>query len=137
MWCFFWGELGAGKTVLAKGLGRGMGVDEDYAIVSPTFTLLNVYPGRLAFYHADLYRLSQAQAAELEFWMRRHERGVGRGVGRAGARDLWPAHSMRVEILAHCQDERRRAKGPGRNGQAGGQLEPIIYKRDRGILKWL
>ncbi|MRR16895.1 MAG: tRNA (adenosine(37)-N6)-threonylcarbamoyltransferase complex ATPase subunit type 1 TsaE [Deltaproteobacteria bacterium] len=53
------GELGAGKTCFACGLARGIGVDEQYVITSPTFTLINEYPGRCRFYHFDVYRLNQ------------------------------------------------------------------------------
>jgi len=53
------GELGAGKTCFTGGLARGIGVDENYAITSPTFTLINEYPGRCRFYHFDVYRLNQ------------------------------------------------------------------------------
>jgi tRNA threonylcarbamoyladenosine biosynthesis protein TsaE len=49
------GELGAGKTELAKGIAAGLGVTE--AVVSPTFTLAREYEGRLPLVHADLYRL--------------------------------------------------------------------------------
>ena len=59
------GELGAGKTVLAQGIGRGLGVTEP--IKSSSFVIMNEYDGReLRLYHADLYRLEDpAQVAEL------------------------------------------------------------------------
>lgn len=50
------GPLGSGKTVLAKGVGEGLGVDEP--VVSPTFTLVREYAARVPFVHADVYRLS-------------------------------------------------------------------------------
>jgi tRNA threonylcarbamoyladenosine biosynthesis protein TsaE len=52
------GPIGAGKTWLAGGLGRGLGVPASTRVTSPTFTLLNIHQGgRLPFYHLDLYRL--------------------------------------------------------------------------------
>jgi tRNA threonylcarbamoyladenosine biosynthesis protein TsaE len=50
------GDLGAGKTVFAKGLAAGLGI-ASADVTSPTFTLVNVHEGRLRFYHIDLYRL--------------------------------------------------------------------------------
>lgn len=50
------GELGAGKTVFAKGLAAGLGIDPA-GVTSPTFTLINAHEGRLRLYHVDLYRL--------------------------------------------------------------------------------
>lgn len=50
------GELGSGKTVFAKGLAAGLGIDPA-DVTSPTFTLVNSHEGRLRFYHIDLYRL--------------------------------------------------------------------------------
>jgi len=52
------GELGTGKTVLAKGVARGLGVKEN--ILSPTFTLLKEYAGKVPLYHLDAYRLHGA-----------------------------------------------------------------------------
>lgn len=52
------GELGSGKTCLTQGLAQGLGVAENVPVVSPTFTLINEYPGRLPLVHLDVYRLS-------------------------------------------------------------------------------
>lgn len=54
------GDLGAGKTLFAKGIARGLGVVDWYYLNSPTFTLINEYQGRLPLYHFDLYRLGDA-----------------------------------------------------------------------------
>ncbi len=51
------GDLGCGKTVFVQGLAQGLDVPADFYITSPTFTLINEYPGRLPLLHADLYRL--------------------------------------------------------------------------------
>jgi tRNA threonylcarbamoyladenosine biosynthesis protein TsaE len=53
------GELGAGKTCFTGGLARGLNIGDDYTITSPTFTLVNEYPGRCRLYHFDVYRLNQ------------------------------------------------------------------------------
>jgi tRNA threonylcarbamoyladenosine biosynthesis protein TsaE len=51
------GDLGSGKTAFAQGLAGGLNVPESCIVTSPTYTLVNEYPGRLPFYHVDLYRL--------------------------------------------------------------------------------
>jgi tRNA threonylcarbamoyladenosine biosynthesis protein TsaE len=58
------GALGAGKTCLAQGIGRGCGVTE--ALISPTFTLVHEYASAKnsgALYHVDLYRIAGAREA--------------------------------------------------------------------------
>lgn len=60
------GELGAGKTHFIKGLASGVGVKKSRYLSSPSFTLVNEYPGRVCFYHIDLYRLeTEKEAADL------------------------------------------------------------------------
>jgi len=53
------GELGAGKTCLAQGIGRGLRVAE--AVKSSSFVLVNEYHGRLTVHHADLFRLDDPE----------------------------------------------------------------------------
>jgi tRNA threonylcarbamoyladenosine biosynthesis protein TsaE len=55
-----WGQLGSGKTVLAKGISSGLGIKKD-EVISPTFVLMRCYAGRIPVYHFDLYRLSQPE----------------------------------------------------------------------------
>ena len=52
-----YGDLGAGKTLFAKGLADGFGVLDVDDVSSPTFTLINQYSGRMKIYHIDLYRI--------------------------------------------------------------------------------
>lgn len=56
------GPLGAGKTLLIKGIGAALGIDDE-DVTSPSFTLVNPYQGRLQLYHIDLYRLDQGASA--------------------------------------------------------------------------
>lgn len=57
------GSLGAGKTVIAKGIAEYLNINE--AIVSPTFTILQEYEGDKSLYHMDLYRISGCDEFEM------------------------------------------------------------------------
>ena len=57
------GNLGAGKTTLAKGIVQGLGVATAEEVSSPTFTLIHEYGAPPAVYHVDLYRLDSARDA--------------------------------------------------------------------------
>jgi len=58
------GDLGSGKTAFVQGLAKGLDVSEKYYITSPTFTLINEYPGRHPLFHVDLYRIEHAPELE-------------------------------------------------------------------------
>lgn len=56
------GELGSGKTVITKGIAKGLDIKEEPN--SPTFVILNIYSGRIPLYHFDLYRLNTSEELE-------------------------------------------------------------------------
>jgi len=86
------GEIGAGKTTLARGIVKGLG----YAgrVTSPTFTIVNMYEARIQVYHCDFYRLGEEDLPDLGLedflekdavvlveWPEKMERGLpGRGL---------------------------------------------------------
>ncbi len=59
--CLFYGELAAGKTTFIKALCEGMGVAADQ-VISPTYTISNLYHGKWPIIHVDLYRLDNSEA---------------------------------------------------------------------------
>lgn len=103
------GNLGAGKSVLARGIARGLGVDPQVPITSPTFTLMNHYQARLDLYHFDLYRLSDPdELIELGFADFAHGTGIAlvewpERLGEDEAPGLW------ID-LQHLGDVQRRIK---------------------------
>lgn len=59
------GELGAGKSVFVRALGRALGIPEEIPITSPTYTVVNSYEqGRIPLFHFDLYRLEDEDELE-------------------------------------------------------------------------
>ena len=56
----YYGDLGAGKTALTRGIAQGLGVQD--CVTSPTYTIVNEYlSGRLPLFHFDMYRLSSSE----------------------------------------------------------------------------
>ena len=100
------GTLGAGKTLMAKEFARGLGISDD--ITSPTFTILEEYPGKIPFYHFDLYRIESPEEIEL---MGFEEYFYGNGVSwiewaeKCGS--LMPEKHISVTIEIISDEERR------------------------------
>jgi tRNA threonylcarbamoyladenosine biosynthesis protein TsaE len=73
---FLFGELGAGKTVFAKGIAAGLGLKDYRHVCSPSFTLVNIYQAKYPIYHIDLYRLGKTAEIQDLGW----EDYLGHGV---------------------------------------------------------
>jgi tRNA threonylcarbamoyladenosine biosynthesis protein TsaE len=101
---FLIGELGAGKTVFAKGIASGLGAKDVHEVCSPTFTLMNVYQARVPIYHFDLYRLSrEADIRDLGF-----EDYIGAGVVIVEWAEKISFPVTAVEVLITVGEDGRR-----------------------------
>jgi tRNA threonylcarbamoyladenosine biosynthesis protein TsaE len=58
------GDLGAGKTALTQQIAKGLGVPDSCYVTSPSFAILQEYPGRIPLYHMDFYRLFDVTEVE-------------------------------------------------------------------------
>ena len=99
------GDLGAGKTAFVRGLARGLGAAPE-EVSSPTFTLVQEYPGRVTLYHVDLYRLEPAEVDDLGL----EELVLGEGVVAIEWAERWTGrpddvHEVRLE---EAGEDRRR-----------------------------
>ncbi|MBL7070808.1 MAG: tRNA (adenosine(37)-N6)-threonylcarbamoyltransferase complex ATPase subunit type 1 TsaE [Candidatus Omnitrophica bacterium] len=102
------GELGSGKTVLTKGIARGLGVKHAERVNSPSFLILKEYRGRLPLYHFDIYRLNDA----FEFMTVDYARYFyGNGVSVIEWADkiekLLPDEFLKIDLSVKGENERR------------------------------
>jgi tRNA threonylcarbamoyladenosine biosynthesis protein TsaE len=119
------GDLGSGKTVLAKGIAEGLGIEKK-EVVSPTFIIMREYDGRLPMYHFDLYRLRDAgEMTGLGYEEYFFDNGVSviEWAERLGG--LTPASYLKIKIKVTAEKMRRitlTAKG--------GRYKEVIEKID-------
>jgi tRNA threonylcarbamoyladenosine biosynthesis protein TsaE len=101
------GDLGAGKTVLVKGIASGLGIRQE--VTSPTFTIVHEYGGgRLPLFHVDLYRLdsvAQALAIGIEDYLSGD--GVTAIEWAEKIERLLPANAVRVRLASLDNNVRR------------------------------
>lgn len=101
------GELGAGKSELARGIARGLGVRE--TVTSPSFTILNVYEsGRCPLYHFDWYRL-ESEDELYEMGMDEYLGGDGIAVVEWAERcpEAVPENTIRITLDVTGEESRR------------------------------
>ncbi|MBF0331348.1 MAG: tRNA (adenosine(37)-N6)-threonylcarbamoyltransferase complex ATPase subunit type 1 TsaE [Candidatus Omnitrophica bacterium] len=105
--CLF-GDLGSGKTAFVKGMAKGLKISP-HQVHSPTFTLMNIYKGKVPLYHFDLYRI---KAFDL-FGMGYEEFFYGQGIAAVEWSErletLMPGDCWQV-TLAHAGDDARKIK---------------------------
>jgi tRNA threonylcarbamoyladenosine biosynthesis protein TsaE len=99
-----YGDLGAGKTQLVKGIARGMGVKDWVYVVSPSFTLMNIYQGEKSLCHVDLYRI---QGEEWESLHMEEYLEKGAVVVEWAERATWWNGVVKVYIESTGEEERR------------------------------
>lgn len=104
------GQLGAGKTQLAKGVAEGLGVRS--VVNSPTFIIVNEHAGRLPLFHVDAYRLTDADEARQAGVFDERQAGGVTVIEWADRLEGWlPADLLRIELeLVEDEPEHRRIR---------------------------
>lgn len=120
------GELGAGKTTLTKGIVSGLGAAEEDQVTSPTFTLVHKYGDAATVYHVDLYRVADFHDLEslgLEDFLTEQAIVIVEWPENFSLRADWPVVRVQTE---HLGEDSRRISITGNSGVLGieGALPP-------------
>ena len=97
------GELGAGKTQLVKGIAKGLGIEDWQYVVSPSFTILNIYDGEIDLCHVDLYRIVNMDFEDLNL-----EEYLDRGIVVVEWAERAQWQGERITIIIETIDETTR-----------------------------
>ena len=101
------GSLGMGKTAFTRGLARGLGCTG--RVTSPTFTIVNEYPGRIPLFHFDVYRLADCDALYDIGWDDYLDRGGVCAVEWSeNIREALPEGTVFVRIRRHPEEDNWR-----------------------------
>jgi tRNA threonylcarbamoyladenosine biosynthesis protein TsaE len=126
------GNLGAGKTTLAKGIVKGLGAAEPDEVASPTFTLIHEYGDPPRVYHVDLYRLDDAAAVATLGLDELFEKNAVVLI-EWGERfpELMPEKRIEIRLTAR-EDEAREIRVDALSGCGKTQFEPRIHTDEHG-----
>ncbi len=100
-----YGELGAGKTTITKGIASSFGIKE-HDITSASFTIIAEHHGDIPFYHIDLYRIMHGEAPELGLHEYFRSDGISVVEWAENAYDEIPDYSIKVR-MTHAGDNIR------------------------------
>ncbi len=110
------GELGSGKTVLTKGIARGLGIKGN-PVRSPSFVLIKEYPGKVPLFHFDLYRLTKpGELNTIGYEEYFSSKGVVVIEWAERAKNFLPEKYLEVELSIINKNERKisvKMKGKG------------------------
>lgn len=123
------GPLGAGKTCLVRGIGRGLGITS--AVRSPTFTICSLYQGSLPLFHVDAYRLEDGD----ELWRHGFDEMLTSGVvvveWADRVEEVMPGLHLDIE-LSHRGVRERRLRVQRRGNWPAGGLGEAVWEVLRG-----
>lgn len=101
-----YGDLGAGKTTMVKGIARAFGIEKN-DVISPSYTIITEYESSLRFYHLDLYRIAGSRDLESTgVWDCIGENSVTVVEWPEHAEDELPKDALSVRILHKGLNER-------------------------------
>jgi len=101
-----YGELGAGKTAFSRGIAEGLGIGA--SVTSPTFTIVNEYPGEIPLFHFDMYRLgSEAELFDIGWDDYLDRNGVCVVEWSEKVSAAFDAETIKVKIINTGENSRR------------------------------
>ena len=106
-----YGDLGAGKTTITKGIASSLGIKEQ-DITSASYTIIAEYDGDIPFYHIDLYRIINGEAQELGLHEYFHSDGISVIEWAEKADDEIPDNCIKVR-MNHAGDDLREIELEG------------------------
>ncbi len=102
------GDLGAGKTTFTRGVARGLAVQEDQYVTSPSFAIMHQYDGKYPLYHFDFYRLGMAdEIIDLGFEELFYGQGVCVIEWPERAAELLPQSCLKIHLLIVDEYQRK------------------------------